>query len=255
MLVTVPCSSRIGLRLAENFPAPPWPPHDLQFQIVDLLAIQGALQRLGQSVHKTAFDQFKQGTPQQFPLLETGIVPAAIGVTDQTGCVRHQNQALRIAKNLAGEIALAIQFRLISAKTGHIEHQSADLQKLSMVVVQAEGVDQNVNRRTILAAQRRFKVAQAAALRHHFGVLLPLFGREIKLRGNIDLQQFLAAAVSQHPHHGVIDFDEAAARRAEKQAFLNVIEQFAIAPLGLACHRRESIAAPHAHRDGRGART
>ena len=103
-----------------------------------------------------------------------------------------------------------------------------------MVVVQAEGVDQNVNRRTILAAQRRFKVAQAAALRHHFGVLLPLFGREIKLRGNIDLQQFLAAAVSQHPHHGVIDFDETAARRAEEQAFLNVVEQFAIATLGLA---------------------
>ena len=61
--------------------------------------------------------------------------------------------------------------------------------------------------------------------------------REIQLRGNIDLQQFFAAGVSQHAHHGIVDFDKTSGGRAEEQAFLNVVEQFAVAALGLAAVR------------------
>ena len=48
------------------------------------------------------------------------------------------------------------------------------------------------------------------------------------------MQQFIAAVVAEHADQGVIDFDEASIRAAEKQSFLNVVEQFAIAAFGFA---------------------
>ena len=64
--------------------------------------------------------------------------------------------------------------------------------------------------------------------------MLALLGRKINLGGDIDLQKFFAAGISQHAHQGVVHFDEAALRRAEEQAFLNVVEQFAVTAFGLA---------------------
>ena len=43
--------------------------------------------------------------------------------------------------------------------------------------------------------------------------------------------KFFAAAVPEHAHQRVVDFDEAAVRGGEKHSFLNVVEQFAIAAL------------------------
>ena len=84
-------------------------------------------------------------------MLEAGIVPAAIGVADQPRRVGNQDQALRIRQNLGGKIVFAVQLRLVSAQTRDIEHQSTHLQQFSLVVVEAEGVDENMNRRAILA--------------------------------------------------------------------------------------------------------
>ena len=46
------------------------------------------------------------------------------------------------------------------------------------------------------------------------------------------MQQFVPAVVPQHANQGIVDFDETAVWTAEKQSFLNVVEQFAIAALG-----------------------
>ncbi len=69
---------------------------------------------------------------------------------------------------------------------------------------------------------------------HRLRMPQALFGGEIKLRGNVDLQQFFAAAIAQHAHHGIVDFDEAAFGRTEEQAFLNIVEELAVAALGFA---------------------
>ena len=94
-----------------------------------------------------------------------------------------------------------------------------------------------MNGRTIFAAECGFEIAQMALLFHQLPMTLPLVGREVELGGDIDGEQFIPAAVPQHPYHRVIHFDEAASRCAEEQAFLNVVEELAIAPLGLAAVR------------------
>ncbi len=124
-----------GAEIRRELPDSAVAAHDLQFQIVDLLAVQRALQRIGQRADKARRGQFQQRTPQQFALFESRVVPAAVGVADQACGVGDQNQALRVAENLAGEIALAVQFRLVGAQAGHIEHQSANLQQAAQIVV------------------------------------------------------------------------------------------------------------------------
>ena len=111
---------------------------------------------------------------QQVPLLKSRVVPPAIGVADQTSGVCHQNQALRIAQNLAGKITLPVQFGLIGTQTGHIEHQSAHLQQPPQIVVEAKGIDQDVNGRSVLAPQSRLKITQVTALLHRSLVAVPV---------------------------------------------------------------------------------
>ena len=85
---------------------------------------------------KTGRGQFEQGTSEQIALLKSGVVPAAVGIADQAGGVGHQNQALRVAENFGGKIALAVQFRLVGAQAGDIEHEAANLQQAANIVVQ-----------------------------------------------------------------------------------------------------------------------
>jgi len=47
------------------------------------------------------------------------------------------------------------------------------------------------------------------------------------------VQQFFSAGMPEHAHQRVIDLDESAIRTAKEQAFLNVVEQFAVAAFGL----------------------
>src|ERR1700691_2408809 len=75
--------------------------HDLQFQIVDLHAAQSRLQRIGQRTDVAGSSQFQQRTPQQFALLESGLVPAPVGIADQAGSIGDQDESLRVAENLS----------------------------------------------------------------------------------------------------------------------------------------------------------
>ncbi len=54
------------------------------------------------------------------------------------------------------------------------------------------------------------------------------------MRSDIGAQQFIARVVAEHAHHGVVDVQKPAIRRREKQAFLNAVKQFAVAPLRFA---------------------
>ena len=48
----------------------------------------------------------------------------------------------------------------------------------------------------------------------------------------IAVQKLFTAVASQHAHQGVIDFNESAVGTAEKEPFLNVVEQFPVSTLG-----------------------
>ena len=50
---------------------------------------------------------------------------------------------------------------------------------------------------------------------------------------DVHLQQLFPAAVAEHAHQGIIHFDKASLGGREKKAFVNVIEQLAVAALHL----------------------
>ena len=54
------------------------------------------------------------------------------------------------------------------------------------------------------------------------------------MRAHIGAQKFVARFVAQHADHGVIHVEELPFRRGEKQSFLNIVEQLAVAPFGFA---------------------
>ena len=142
---------------------------------------------------------------------------------------------MRVAQDFAGEVTFALQFRLISVQPGHIQHEAANLHQPAKTVIHAEGVDENVDGRAVLAAKRGFKIPHVPVFFHGLAVEQALLGSEIDLGSGISTcSKFFAAGVTQHGHQGVIDFDETAFRRAEEKSFLNVVEQFAIAALCLA---------------------
>ena len=199
-----------------------------------MLTVQGAVHSFGQWLRKVRRGQFEQRTAEQFPLLKSGVKPASVRVPGRSCVIGHQNQALRVVEDLAREVALPMQLRLVGSQAGDIQHQPANLQHAALVVIHPEGVNQHVNQRTVLAPKGSLKIAQAALFLHDLRMLLPLLGSEIKLGRDIDLQQFFAAAVAEHPYHGVIDFHKSSARRAEEEAFLNIVEEFAVPPFRLA---------------------
>ena len=86
----------------------PIPAEDLQIEIVYLLArdsvVEGVAEYLtpgwGHQIHQRAFPQLL--------LFVTGVVPAAVGITDEPSGIRDQNQALCVVQNLTGEISLTL---------------------------------------------------------------------------------------------------------------------------------------------------
>ena len=72
MLVTLPCSSRMGLRFTENCPSRAVAAHNLQFEIVHLASGQSRVCRASLKVCATTRrHQIHQRTSQQFLLLVT----------------------------------------------------------------------------------------------------------------------------------------------------------------------------------------
>src|SRR5258708_3327470 len=57
-------------------------------------------------------------------------------------------------------------------------------------------------------------------------------GVEVELARDIDFEQLLAAGISQHADQRLVNLDKASVRSGEVEAFLDVVEQLAIATLG-----------------------
>ena len=64
-----------------------------------------------------------------------------------------------------------MEFGLIGAQAGDIEHEPAHLQQTALIVIKAEGIDKNVNGIAVFAAQGSFEVPQVAMLLHDLGML------------------------------------------------------------------------------------
>ena len=99
-------------------------------------------------------NQFHQRAAQQLRLLIAScLVPAPVGVADQTGGVGHQNQALGVVEDLAGEIALALQFGLEVLEVGDVEHEAAALRQSALGVANRESIHQHVDKGAVFATQ------------------------------------------------------------------------------------------------------
>ena len=217
--------------MTEKWPILPVSAQDLQFEIVHLASGQRCAQGLGENGAPGRRHQIFQRQAQQLLLFVAHVLPAPVGIADQSGCVRHQDQALRVVQNLSGEVALALQLRLEGFQPADIQHQAAELRHPPLGVPHREGIDEYIDRGSVAAAQRLFVVPHHAVLFHLPGKFLMTLGRKINLGANVGLQQLFPAVVAEHANQRVIDLDKAAVGRGEEQPFLNVVEQFAVALL------------------------
>ena len=109
---------------------------DLQIEVVDVVSGERGVEGVGEHGRRGGRDEIGERTANQLPLLVAGVVPAAVGIADESGRVDDQNQALRVVQDLLGEIALALQFGLVGLKAGDVEHQAAVLQHLAVGVAE-----------------------------------------------------------------------------------------------------------------------
>src|ERR1700745_1433072 len=76
-------------------------------------------------------------------------------------------------------------------------------------------------------------ITQNSLAAHHFVQILQAVGGVVELGRNVDFEEFVAIMVAEHANQGVVNLDKTAGRDGEEEAFLNVVEQFAITSLGL----------------------
>ncbi len=127
-------------------------------------------------VRRAGRHQILQRPSQQLLLFVAHVLPAPVGIADQSGGVGHQDQALGVVQNLSGEIPLPLQFRLEGLQPADIEHQAAVLRHPPLAVAHREGIDQDINRGSITPAQRLFVVPHHAVFLHLPGKFLMPFG-------------------------------------------------------------------------------
>ena len=181
-----------GAEIHGELSDPPVATQYLQVEIVDGMSGEGGIQGVGQNRTANGRHELGQGTAHQLALLVTGVIPAAVGVSDQAGSIDHQNQTLGIVQNLFGKISGPLEFGLEGFQPGDVEHEAAILQHLAMRVGNREGINQDVNGAAILAPQHFFVIAQNSFLLHHFVEQVQPFRRRIELVGNINVEQLFA---------------------------------------------------------------
>jgi hypothetical protein len=96
-------------------------------------------------------------------------------------------------------------------------------------VADSEGIDQNVNCAAILASQNLFAIAEGALPLHKSEeFMMPFRGGEDFFAG-IAVEKVFAAGMAEHTNKGVVNFYEPSVGTAKEEAFLNIVEQFAVA--------------------------
>src|SRR5450631_768657 len=232
MLVTRPSSPLMGLRLTENWALTPSPRISGRSKLSTCWPRATAASASRSATRRGT--QVGQRMRENLVLLKTEAAPAPVGITDDAFGVGDQNQALGMAEDLAGKITLFLKLGLGLAEAGDIEHEAAVLQDAAGRIAHRETVDEYVNGRSILAPQNFFLIAQSVLAFEKVCQFFPPPRRKIDLGGDVELNDFFAAAVAEDANHGIVDFHEAALGGREENSFLNVIEELAIAALGFA---------------------
>src|SRR5205823_6882210 len=109
----------VGLFIAHRaqvygeLPNAPVGAQNLQLEIIHWLAGKNSGIRVAKRVVAHIRNQRLDRLSENRLLLISHNLPAAIGITYATAGVRHKNEALRVVQDLAGEVALSLQFRLV----------------------------------------------------------------------------------------------------------------------------------------------
>ena len=181
-----------------------------QIEVIDLLAAGHGGQRFAERGAPRGGAQVGQGMPEDLVLLKAKTAPAPVGITDHAVDVSHQNQALGMAEDFAGEITLFLQLGLRLVEAGDIEQEAAVLQDATDGIAHRKTVHEHVDGRSVLAPQDFFVIAHFAPAFKNFRELLPPLRRKIDLRRNVQLKDFVAGAIAKDPNQRVVHFDEAA---------------------------------------------
>ncbi len=170
----------------------------------------------------------------QFVFAVAGLKAAAVCIADQAGGVEDQDHALRGVEDFLVEVALALQLRLKGSLFGDVQHQAANLDDLSVGVADGGDVLQGYAAACHPCGAGSLRSCGERRVRTGRGRSAPGCGDGIEVRAYVGAQEFVAGTVAEHAHHGVVDVEKAAVGRGEEQAFLNAVEEFAIAALGFA---------------------
>src|SRR5690242_4124017 len=131
--------------------------------------------------------KIQQGFFKQLLLGETQVRPTPICITDQSGRVNHEDEALRVVEDLVGEVALALQLHLRGLQPGDVEHEAAILQDGSVSIGHREGVDQNVNQGAIFSLESFFVILYGTLKFQFLFDALSALWMKVDLRWYVDL--------------------------------------------------------------------
>src|SRR2546423_8390400 len=101
---------------------------------------------------------------QGFLVEPSSFAAAPVGVTDEPGGVRHHDHGLSVVKNLAAEIAFALQLRLEVLHVGNVEEHATILKHLAVAIANNKSVFQSVNQASVAAAKRHLIIADKPLL-------------------------------------------------------------------------------------------
>src|SRR5258708_15824130 len=209
--------------------------HNHQVQVVCLQAMQAGLKGFGKGRLVQRRNDVVQAVSHQLVLVETtGLIAAAVGITDQAGGVRYQNHGLGVVQDLAGKVALPLKLRLEVLHFGDIQEDTALLHGFSLAIAYDDDGFQHVDPGAGSAAESHFKIPDGAVFVQLAEDFVALLRGDINLGLQVQLEDFLAGLVAQHAHQSIVHLDEMAFWRSKKDAFLHVVKQLAIAALGLA---------------------
>src|SRR5262249_49969074 len=170
---------------------------------------------------------------QFFRAPHAGLNAFSIGVADESCRINNENHALRMIEDLSIEVVLALELSLDALNLADVENNSAKLADFSPLIPDGKARLQDGKKGTILASQDDFRCFHGSDSGEGLLQSSSLGRRCIHLRRNIYLKQLLPAAIAEHPHEGVIDFQEVAIRSREVGSFLEIVKEFAIKTLSL----------------------
>src|SRR4051794_34855944 len=124
---------------------------NLDLKVIYLTAGEHRRIRVAKSFCAGRRDQRLKWLAKNARLFVSHDLPAAVRITHQSRSIGNQNKALGVAQNVAGEITLSLQLRLIGLQATDVEHQAPVLRNSSLGGRNRKSVDQHMNGGAIFA--------------------------------------------------------------------------------------------------------